>query len=240
MNKPSFLELARQGLSSTQRGYDLLAGKFEATDYATPEELIEQCLKWGEHHFPLPNWEQPVAADLACGTGRATRLLAAGGCLVDGYDFSSGMLEQAAFLSKDLEGIRWHQADLARLELTEQAYHRIVTFGAWGHILPEFRDRLLAGILSALKPGGLFLTATANEARWWERRFWQSLIFDLGVRLRNAVWRHQFHMYYRLNNTSDLLQRLCRMGEGGYLVSVGPVEEEPRLSMIMVRRAQTD
>ena len=38
---PTFLELARQALSSTERGYDLLASKFDYTPFRTPNEIIE-------------------------------------------------------------------------------------------------------------------------------------------------------------------------------------------------------
>lgn len=34
---PSFVELAKQCLSSTERGYDLLAPKFDYTPFRTPE-----------------------------------------------------------------------------------------------------------------------------------------------------------------------------------------------------------
>src|SRR5437016_914208 len=39
---PSFLELARQALSSTERGYDLLAPKFEYTPFRTPDVILDQ------------------------------------------------------------------------------------------------------------------------------------------------------------------------------------------------------
>ena len=35
---PTFWELARQALSSTQRGYDLLAPKFDFTPFRTPHD----------------------------------------------------------------------------------------------------------------------------------------------------------------------------------------------------------
>ena len=37
---PTFFELARQVLSSTERGYDLLAPKFDLTWFRTPDRLI--------------------------------------------------------------------------------------------------------------------------------------------------------------------------------------------------------
>ena len=42
---PSFLELARQALSSTERGYDLLAPKFDYTPFRTPQWLLDAVAK---------------------------------------------------------------------------------------------------------------------------------------------------------------------------------------------------
>ena len=38
---PSFFELVEQALSSTERGYDLLAPKFDYTPFRTPDEILE-------------------------------------------------------------------------------------------------------------------------------------------------------------------------------------------------------
>ena len=38
---PTFVELARQALSSVERGYDLLAPKFDLTPFRTHDELLE-------------------------------------------------------------------------------------------------------------------------------------------------------------------------------------------------------
>ena len=41
---PTFLELAQQALASTDRGYDLLAPKFDCTPFRTPDEVIAPIL----------------------------------------------------------------------------------------------------------------------------------------------------------------------------------------------------
>jgi len=38
---PTFWELAEQCLSSTERGYDLLAPKFDFTPFRTPDEILD-------------------------------------------------------------------------------------------------------------------------------------------------------------------------------------------------------
>src|SRR5206468_3222528 len=84
---PTFLELAQQALSSTDRGYDLLAPKFDRTPFRTPDEVIASTLEaLGE--------ELGVALDLCCGTGAAACLLKARATVV-GIDRSAGMLAEA-------------------------------------------------------------------------------------------------------------------------------------------------
>lgn len=222
---PTFWELARQALSTTVRGYDLLAPKFEATDYATPEDLVAESLQWAELHYPTP--PHAVGADLACGTGRGARALSSSCSHVTGFDFSEGMLEEAKRLSVDFEGLRWVQADLSTVQLPHHSYDRIVTFGAWGHILPSFRTHLIEQILNSLKPGGLFLTVTADEPKLWQKRFWINVVFDLLMLLRNLFWFREFHMYYWLNNTKSLLRAFREQGAEPILESVPGYEDRP-------------
>ena len=244
MKEPSFFELARQALSSTRRGYDLLAPKFEYTPYATPSEWVEQAVEYVSGRYPLDHKEMR-GADLACGTGRGARALRVECREVDGYDFSQGMLEKASQLSGATSGFHWIREDLAQLRLPGASYDRIVTFGAWGHILPGFRKRLLAQIPAALKPGGTFYTLTADEARPWEKRFWISLAFDIAIRIRNLVWFSEFHMYYRLNSTQQLLKLWHEISKesGGpkFETEVFHLEGQPdALKLLVLRRKPND
>lgn len=233
--EPSFWELARQALSNTDKGYDLLAPKFEATAYATPTDWIEVSLKRAQDHFPAPK-AGTRGADLACGTGRASRALCSYCESVDGFDFSAKMLEVAETMSPSLP-CRWQRVDLAELDLSSRTYHRVVTFGAWGHILAPFRRRLLRQTLDSLVPGGLFLTLTADEPAWYQKRFWFQLGFDLGIKLRNRIWFGNFHMYYRLNNTSALTHLLREIAGDEFLVIVDKPPELPSaVSLLMVSR----
>lgn len=237
MNAPSFWELARQALSSTRRGYDLLAPKFEHTPYATPNEWIEASLTQVERMFPCSGGP---GLDLACGTGRGVRALRSFCGRVEGVDFSPGMLEQAARLSTDLDALEWMCTDLNKVRLPADRYDRVVTFGAWGHILPDFRAHLLSEVVCSLKPGGVFLTLTSNEPRIWEKRFWYYLFFDLAIWIRNRLWFEEFHMYYRLNSTARLMASLQAVLEGKsmYQLLAEPLEgfEEIPLTLVIVRR----
>jgi len=57
---PTFLELARQGLSSTRRGYDLLAPKFDDTPFRTPDPIVrvvgERLARHGRFAGGLDLW----------------------------------------------------------------------------------------------------------------------------------------------------------------------------------------
>lgn len=214
-NPPTFWELARQALSSTKRGYDLLAPKFEATPYATPVELLEYAFERFDALVPDQN-APGVAADLACGTGLAARQLLRRGYLVDGFDFSRGMLERAERAAAEVvseDRFRSRCTDLKGLALPSGSYSAVVIFGAWGHILRGWRAAMLTTALNALEVGGVFLTVAATPARLGSRRWWRTKLFDLAIRLRNRCWPGEFHMYYGLNQTPELLEALRRAAE---------------------------
>src|SRR5436305_12394193 len=86
---PTFYELAVQALSSTERGYDLLAPKFDYTPFRTPDWLLQAVMAKLEAEAPFGS-----ALDVCCGTGAAMRLLRPL-CRdrVVGLDFSQGMLD---------------------------------------------------------------------------------------------------------------------------------------------------
>ena len=65
---PTFWELARQALSSTQHGYNLLAPKFDFTPFRTPDEILDGMAK-----VLGPSKSIDDALDIACGTGQASR-----------------------------------------------------------------------------------------------------------------------------------------------------------------------
>src|SRR6059058_2836850 len=111
---PTFLELARQALSSTDRGYDLLAPKFDRTPFRTPDEVIACTLDaLGD--------DLGVALDLCCGTGAAACLLKARATVV-GIDRSAGMLAEARKQAAAAPGkgdVRLARADALSLPFVE-------------------------------------------------------------------------------------------------------------------------
>src|SRR5262249_33408315 len=84
---PTFWELARQALSSTERGYDLLAAKFDYTPFRTPDCLLEGAARL---IAPLGPFERAI--DLGCGTGAGLMAIRPFCRRMVGIDFSQGML----------------------------------------------------------------------------------------------------------------------------------------------------
>lgn len=190
---PTFRELAVQALSSVEHGYDLLAPKFDETPFRTPDRMldsVEEALAEHEGSFGS-------GLDLCCGTGAGLPLLRRL-CRerVTGVDVSAGMLRQAA---RDLpDGVDLVRADaLALPEALADSYDLAVSFGAFGHFLPAQRPALFAGVRRALRPGGVFAFPVGAPIPPTSPLWWAAAGFDAAMRVRNAVWRPPFVMYYR-------------------------------------------
>jgi SAM-dependent methyltransferase len=112
---------------------------------------------------------------------------------VTGVDFSTGMLAQAASAHPDAT---WVRADVRALPFAD-AFDLAISFGALGHFLPAERPALFAGIFRALRPGGVFAFPMGAPQPLNSGLYWALLGFDLAMRVRNAVWRPPFVMYYR-------------------------------------------
>jgi ubiquinone/menaquinone biosynthesis C-methylase UbiE len=229
---PSAGELARQVLSSVERGYDLLAPKFDYTPYRTSDRLLDATTS-----ALLPLGPFGRGLDVCCGTGaglRVLRPLCPGA--VAGVDFSAGMLEQARRGHPDAG---WVRADARALPFTA-AFDLAVSFGALGHFLPAERPALFGGVYRALRPGGLFALPVGEQPPMTSGRYWALLGFDLAVRVRNAVWRPPFVMYYRGCPATSVRDELAAVG---FSVTTVPLTTDglpegggPRCRLVLARR----
>ena len=186
---PSLRELGVQALSSVERGYDLLAPKFDHTPFRTPGSVVEATVRALSGAGPFGD-----GLDVCCGTGAglaAVRSLCEG--RITGVDFSAGMLAQARRDHPDAVLVR---ADARALPFAE-GFDLAVSFGALGHFLPAERPALFAGVHRALRPGGVFAFPIGAPAPRTSVAHWAMLGFDAVMRVRNAVWRPPFVMYYR-------------------------------------------
>jgi ubiquinone/menaquinone biosynthesis C-methylase UbiE len=231
---PSLRELVVQALSSVERGYDLLAPKFDHTPFRTSDGVLGATADALRALGPFAE-----GLDVCCGTGagvRALKPLCQG--RITGIDFSTGMLAQARRAHPDVE---WVRADVRALPFVE-AFDLAVSFGALGHFLPAERPALFAGVYRALRPGGLFAFPIGAPLPITSGWYWTLLGFDLAMRVRNAVWHPPFIMYYR---TCPLQTVRNDLTAAGFTVTTTPLtalgrreDGTPRCRLVLARRAQ--
>jgi ubiquinone/menaquinone biosynthesis C-methylase UbiE len=205
---PTFWELARQCLSSTERGYDLLAPKFDLTPFRTPDFVLQ-----GLTSVLGPPASIDDALDVCCGTGAAIGMLRPL-CRqrIVGIDFSQGMLDVAR--QRFPASLTAPRVELVRGDVLEMTFREefdlAVTVGSLGHILPRDEPRFIERIYAALRPGGRFAFVTTGMPPLWSPHYVLSRSFNAAMRVRNLFWRPPFIMYYLtflLPNVVTLLEK---------------------------------
>lgn len=191
---PTFSELMRQCLSSTERGYDLLASKFDYTPFLTPDTILRVVQQHLRQYVPIS-----AALDICCGTGAGMRILRPL-CRdrVVGIDFSQGMIKVARKKTEVTKGdaeIKFVHGNVLNMSFDAE-FDLAVCFGAFGHILTKNESRFIDQVASVLKPGGRFVFVTSYRPLVWSRRFWFCHIFNVVMKLRNMVKYPSFIMYY--------------------------------------------
>ncbi len=190
---PTLRELAQQALSSTDRGYDLLAQKFERTPFRTPDVILRPVFQ---------RVEGPVrrALDICCGTGAAMRFMRPL-CkeAVVGIDRSAGMLAEAERrVHREGPGdadIRFVRGDALAMPFGRE-FELATSFGAFGHILEEDEPRFVDAIAKVLVPGGRFVFVTSELPPITSPQLWVARGFNAVMRVRNAILKPEFIMYY--------------------------------------------
>jgi SAM-dependent methyltransferase len=229
---PSVRELAVQALSSVEGGYDLLAPKFDHTAFRTPDDVLDATADALRRLGPFGR-----GLDVCCGTGAGMRVLTSV-CQgqVTGADFSAGMLAQARRAYPDAE---WVRTDVRALPFAG-TFDLAVSFGALGHFLPVERPGLFAGVYRALRPGGTFAFPVGGPLPVTSGGYWALLGFDLAMRVRNALWRPPFVMYYR---TCPLPAVRRDLAAAGFTVSTVPLTAlgrrdngSPRFGLVLARK----
>lgn len=236
---PTLRELAVQALSSVERGYDLLAPKFDHTPFRTPEAVVDAV---GDALAELGPFDDGL--DVCCGTGAGvTALRRVCRRRVVGLDFSAGMLAQAraAFPGPARPRVWWVRADALAMPFRGGGVFDVATsFGAFGHFLPRQRPALFSQVHAALRPGGVFAFPVAAPPRVGSRAYWLMWGFDVAMRVRNALWRPRFVMYYRTFRLADVVEELTA---AGFTVAVPPLatlgdrpDGSPRCRLVVARR----
>ncbi|HWG45488.1 MAG TPA: class I SAM-dependent methyltransferase [Gemmataceae bacterium] len=193
-NGPTFRELAVQALSSTQRGYDLLAPKFDYTPFRTPQPLLDAVSIHLESLGPFD-----CGLDVCCGTGAGMAMLRPH-CRerVVGIDFSQGMLtvgRQLVAATTGSASLEFVRGDVLAMPFGP-VFDLAVSFGAFGHILEKDEPHFVAEIARVLKPGGRFVFITTYLPPMTSPHYWASRLFNGVMRVRNFLIKPPFIMYY--------------------------------------------
>ncbi|WP_318209739.1 MULTISPECIES: class I SAM-dependent methyltransferase [unclassified Streptomyces] len=229
---PSLRELTAQALSSVEHGYDLLANKFDATPFRTSDRLLTSVTRTLEELGPFDS-----GLDVCCGTGAGLGVLRAV-CAgpITGVDFSTGMLTRAREAHPTAGLVR---ADALALPFAP-VFDLAVSFGAFGHFLPNEQRTLFAQVHASLRPGGTFAFPIAAPPPVGSRLYWILWGFDATMRVRNALWRPPFVMYYRTFRLADVRSHL---EDAGFTVSLTPVEtlgrredDSPHCRLVVARK----
>ncbi|MET4920850.1 class I SAM-dependent methyltransferase [Streptomyces sp. PSRA5] len=248
---PTLRELTVQALSSTERGYDLLAPKFDLTPFRTPDSVLDAVADALGELGPFR-----AGLDICCGTGAGVDVLREV-CVerVTGVDFSAGMLATArsALLPKETahgagsgaDATGGPAVDFVRADARALPFRAVfdvaVSFGAFGHFLPSERPALFTRVREVLRPGGAFVFPVPAPPRVGSRLYWTLWGFDAAMRARNAVWRPPFVMYYRTFGLTDVVDELTRTGFEVDLVALDGLgrlpDGSPRCRMVVARRA---
>ena len=183
---PSWKDLAQQAWSSTDHGYDLLAARFDATPFRTPDDVVAQALS------VLGPDRVARGLDVCCGTGAGLLRLQERCVDVVGVDRSVGMLREAALQVPRAVLVQADALDLPFFPV----FDVVCSFGAFGHILVDDEARFVSSVHRALAPGGRFVFVTAEPPPFFSRRHVVARAFNATLRVRNLVKSPPFVMYY--------------------------------------------
>jgi ubiquinone/menaquinone biosynthesis C-methylase UbiE len=212
---PTIWELARQALSSTEKGYDLLAPKFDYTPFRTPDFVLGPAVERVSKLGPID-----AALDVCCGTGAGMQFLRPH-CRqrLVGIDMSRGMLEVARQNLAERPGsaeLEFVLGDALHMPF-EAEFDLAVCFGAHGHILPKDEPRFIAEVARVLRPGGRFAFVSGHMPPFWSPRWWLARAFNAAMRVRNVLMQPPFIMYY----LTFLLPRVAKLLErAGFEVQI--------------------
>lgn len=114
---------------------------------AAPDALTRALLR----HLPERCGD---VLEVGCGTGDATRMLAARAARVVALDLSPGMVEAARSRSSALRNIEYHVADATAWDYPAGAFDAVVSIATLHHLPLE---PAIAAFRRTLRPGGMLL-----------------------------------------------------------------------------------
>ena len=208
-SRPTIWELIWQSLHDVEKGYDLLAAKFDRSAYITPEKILRPFFQRLSEEGPFTD-----GLDVCCGTGAATIHLAplCSGQVV-GVDLSQAMLQQAAqkFDRLGLNHVQLQQANALKIDFKDR-FDLVVSFGAFGHILEREEVVFLQNIFEGLRSGGKFCFITTRTLPWYSMSHFLQRVFNGIMHVRNLVIRPKFIMYYLTFRLPAIKEKLEQVG----------------------------
>ena len=88
------------------------------------------------------------------------------------------------------------QGDALQTPFESGSFGLITCFGAFGHILQEDEPRFCREVARLLEPGGRFVFITTERPPVWAPELWVARGFNAVMRVRNALIKPEFIMYY--------------------------------------------
>ena len=117
--------------------------------------------------------------DLGCGPGLYSACLAERGLRVTGVDYSRRSIDYATeFARQNNLDIRYRYQDYLTIEDENQYDAALLIYGDFCPLSPEQRERLLANVHRALKPGGYFVldvTTATHRKKHGTRNGWYAV-----------------------------------------------------------------
>ncbi|MCF2434267.1 SAM-dependent methyltransferase [Streptomyces thinghirensis] len=205
---PTLRELAVQVLSSVERGYDLLAPKFEHTLYRTPDRVLDAVASAPGADGAVRRRTRPVLR-YRRGSGRTGPVCRE---RVTGVDFSAGHAGGRA-------GARRARGagGLLRGRGRPAPCRSVPSSTSWSVSVRSDTSRPVNCRACSPRCAPYCARAAASPPRGRAApprlpRYWTLLGFDAVMRARNAPWRPPFVMYYRTFRLGDVGRELARAG----------------------------
>jgi ubiquinone/menaquinone biosynthesis C-methylase UbiE len=143
-------------LDKSQAFWDRQAQNYDRAEEDFDQTYIRLLEKTKKHLRP-----GDLVLDYACGTGSTTLALAGQVKTIHGIDTSAGMIgvAESRLQENDRKNVRFAQASIFAAGLEEAAFDVILAFNIL-HLLADLPP-VVQRIHALLKPGGLFISATA-------------------------------------------------------------------------------
>lgn len=134
--------------------------------------------------FPLLDLRPGLrVADLGCGTGTYTVLMANANCRAVGVDISPAMLAVARGKNPQRGSVEWVEADIEHLPFPDARFHRVLV-----HVTLEFAshpDRVVQEAWRVVQPGGALVVGLIVAGGPWAEHYRAR-----AMREPSSVWRH--------------------------------------------------